>query len=432
MINRYSIALMVFVLSFVGALASAPQTYAVSEFDNEPRVTDNLIIKGTGNETSERNHTNDWSTVIFGESSSCSQTQKTSWSNKTYWAVVKEYTANNAYQINVHWSEGQNPGAGSSAFVNTGVSRILAVNSGTVPLNTATINYWNNTAYITCYSPSYDQLALSTFYYAPYEANNENRKELFLSTFAHAPVEGYEGEGIPGESVPADVFYPEFTYTKLGKKITASYEDNIPYEGKSLVSLTWTLSQDMDESTGTDYEMIDTKTMGYDGIYEFNVSNTGNYILSLGYSIRAPGILPEDMEVQPRIQGILIDGKSETLSTTDSDCTGTLCQEKTLWVECLTETFPFLNVAGCTANMGSLVEILTFNAISFGTPFKFDEQCHTLGTIGTWLNLEGQDRVVCPAISSEVRSVITPFITFAFSLMGVKYITSRMEGYRNG
>lgn len=52
--------------------------------------------------------------------------------------------------------------------------------------------------------------------------------------------------------------YPQFTYTKLGHKLTAKYNDNIEYSGHDLVDLQWLLSK-KNADTG-EYDQIDTKT----------------------------------------------------------------------------------------------------------------------------------------------------------------------------
>lgn len=90
---------------------------------------------------------------------------------------------------------------------------------------------------------------------------------------------------------------------------------------------------------------------------------------------------------------------------------------------CMQETYPFVMIEGCLANMKQVTEALSFGTVRVGaaSQWSFTEGCHQLGTIGDWMNLE--NRSVCPAIPSYVRNVVTPFITFAMGLMTVKFIT---------
>lgn len=92
---------------------------------------------------------------------------------------------------------------------------------------------------------------------------------------------------------------------------------------------------------------------------------------------------------------------------------------------CMTEEYPFVHMDGCLANMSVVTEALSFGSVKVGATnqWSFTDGCHQLGTVGEWINLEGQS--VCPNIPASVRNVITPFITFAMGLMTVKFITKQ-------
>lgn len=429
---KRTVAVVAISLSVVCALGGAQTTFAASWADGRLSVSESIILQD-----SDVDITNTWGGMIgnmtVNDQLGCTQAVKDSFNNKKQWAVTLDHNGDpvKAQRVNVVWTDDASNTdytefLDASSHIYFGIHKaqkyyaVITLQNGEAKIQNCDGNYGMGAPDTTFYVLSDNYTNPLYLKYAP---------SIFLSTYPSHLPDGYEGVAPPAGAIPKEVVYPNFKYSKLGQTITANYEDNIPYEAKGLMKLTWLLSEDMDEGTGQNYEVVDTKTLNYDEQYKFNVSRKGNYILSLGIHIEAPGIF--DKEIKPTIQGILIDGKSETLSTTDGSCVDGLCQETTLWQPCLLETFPFIDMGGCIHNMASTVEILTFDTINLGTPFKFAEQCYTLGKVGDWLGLEGQNRNICPAISSDVRNVITPFVTFAFSLMGIKYITSRVDGYRN-
>lgn len=97
---------------------------------------------------------------------------------------------------------------------------------------------------------------------------------------------------------------------------------------------------------------------------------------------------------------------------------------------CLTEVFPYVDFDACWNNMTLLVNSLSFSTISFAPDWRInDNECRTLGTIGDWLNAEGSNRVVCPQFSSEVRTIVTPFVTFILGVvtLGILMTKTRRE-----
>lgn len=82
-------------------------------------------------------------------------------------------------------------------------------------------------------------------------------------------------------------------------------------------------------------------------------------------------------------------------------------------LNCVIEEAPYINFPDCRDQFIKIGNILTFNSISF---ISIEASgCRTLGTIGDWLPLE--NKTVCPQVPSEIRQVVTPFITFGTMLL---------------
>lgn len=80
--------------------------------------------------------------------------------------------------------------------------------------------------------------------------------------------------------------------------------------------------------------------------------------------------------------------------------------------DCITSSFPFVDINGCISNLELLLNSLSFGAIKF-PKWEFDTSgCRTLGTIGDWINVPSSSRTVCPQFPSSVRNIVTPFVTF--------------------
>lgn len=100
--------------------------------------------------------------------------------------------------------------------------------------------------------------------------------------------------------------------------------------------------------------------------------------------------------------------------------------------ECITSEFPYVDFDACWNNMGLLVNSLSFSTISFAPDWRIqDNGCRTLGTIGDWMHAEGSNRLVCPQFSSDIRGVVTPFITFLLGIvtLGILLTKTRREQF---
>lgn len=99
-----------------------------------------------------------------------------------------------------------------------------------------------------------------------------------------------------------------------------------------------------------------------------------------------------------------------------------------IWSEnaCFLETFPFVDVPACLANMEILINLLSFKTLDFNNNWTGSNNCRNLVVLGDWINLPAYQ--VCPQFSQTIRSIITPFVTFALGLITVMFLTRR-EGY---
>lgn len=108
-------------------------------------------------------------------------------------------------------------------------------------------------------------------------------------------------------------------------------------------------------------------------------------------------------------------------------------QLHTLGLEtCLIDGFPFFDLEACTVGLNSTLALLAFqsaNPVNEGVlgvaTTANPAGCHELGTLGEWINKEGE--TICPGFSSEVRGVVTPFITVTLAMM-VFFFISRGRG----
>lgn len=96
---------------------------------------------------------------------------------------------------------------------------------------------------------------------------------------------------------------------------------------------------------------------------------------------------------------------------------------------CYADTFPFIDLNGCTGVLENFLNNLSFGAISFPDWSINNDSCHTLGIIGDWINVPASSRTICPQFPAEIRNIVTPFLTFILGLtiLGVIVTKSRSD-----
>lgn len=97
-----------------------------------------------------------------------------------------------------------------------------------------------------------------------------------------------------------------------------------------------------------------------------------------------------------------------------------------LFLVCITDTFPFVDIPACLSNMQTLINLLSFGAVSLPV-FPDPTGCHTLGTIGDWLNVNSSSRTICPAFDASIRNTVTPFVTFIAGITVLAAITIKSK-----
>lgn len=94
-----------------------------------------------------------------------------------------------------------------------------------------------------------------------------------------------------------------------------------------------------------------------------------------------------------------------------------------------TDQFPYINFDSCTQSFKNILNKLSFGKIDLrGNIPKTTTECHALNTFDDWLNLPS-GYVVCPQFSTEIRDIVTPFVTF---LLGIITFTFLLNHGKNG
>lgn len=96
---------------------------------------------------------------------------------------------------------------------------------------------------------------------------------------------------------------------------------------------------------------------------------------------------------------------------------------------CFSDTFPYIDIDGCTSVIEDLINNLSFGTINFPEWEINSDGCHTLGILGDWINVPSSSRTICPQFSPTVRNVVTPFLTFVLgiTIIGVLVTKSRND-----
>jgi len=249
--------------------------------------------------------------------------------------------------------------------------------------------------------------------------------------FANAPIiypAGYTGSPLPDSANIKTDIYPDFSYVVNNKTIQATYKGNVP----NASHVSWMLYKTDDEWTvpeDTVYQVME-EHISNAGTFNYEVKDKGKYILFLMVESKPPFLaIPDDLNVKPMTQRLEINGDSFVGDTEDDEtCDDGQCSVNTnlrdeLIAACVKETWPFVDVIGCVKNIGSIGELLSFGTIKSNNQWSAFNGCTNLTVIDDWMNLENSE--VCPKIPSYVRSVVTPFVTFALGLTMVRFLSKQ-------
>lgn len=179
-----------------------------------------------------------------------------------------------------------------------------------------------------------------------------------------------------------------------------------------------------DEANST---VQDNKTLHLYEMYEYEDLPVGYYTIKINLITLIPGVTPTGIKTPTfKIQNV---GQFVSGSTDISDCNDDgLCSAPPIYdlSSCFQDTFPFINISDCTADIKGLFYLMSFKTFTFGdNNIKGSATgCKTLDTFDNWLNLPN-GYIVCPQIPQQVRSVVTPFITFILGLIIMKFVLNR-------
>lgn len=155
-------------------------------------------------------------------------------------------------------------------------------------------------------------------------------------------------------------------------------------------------------------------------VHTVNVNEFGSYVLQFTVmrDITGDGLPdePTGMFTTP----VQVKGTNYEM-TAGSDWTD--ITDGVLMSECIVQDDSFVNVIGCIENLKYVGTILSFDTIKFGETWSPNDQCRQLTVLDDWLGLPGI--TVCPQISSEVRGIVTPFITLAMGLTVITFIARK-------
>lgn len=111
---------------------------------------------------------------------------------------------------------------------------------------------------------------------------------------------------------------------------------------------------------------------------------------------------------------------------------GTLSKAEHI-LNCFSDEFPFINIPDCFAEINHFMAMLAFKVPDEKTVVKgaftnLQTGCRELQVFDDWLHL--QNATVCPMFPSNIRNIVTPFITFLLGLLTVTFIYKR-QGIRS-
>lgn len=192
-----------------------------------------------------------------------------------------------------------------------------------------------------------------------------------------------------------------------------------------------------DKSFNTFDEVPFTCNEGLAPIIRYEIRDSSNEIVVIGQfsaTVQLEQQLPKNnVESTYTILGNYDCGYS--IDPTQPDFSGQASKEFTItaggmlenevFTSCFTDTPPFVDFENCLNNMADTLGMLSFGSIKFNNNWQFNSNCRELAVLGSWLNLEGNAKVICPQFPEYIRNVVTPFVTLLLGLVTLKFITSR-------
>lgn len=414
-------------LSLFGALSGAPSANAVSDYDLAYRTEESVILTRTGCEPIDISES--WTDIIYSisdgwETFAYNYDYRTQAGEDLTDAVVSGQHSVSSYyasSINpalgfiakINFSVTQN---GTLSFYDYGTRKSVITNDNDNTMQQVTI--WMNAS---CQAKVYEYMRPTEFGFVSAEISNDisplesagSYINYYAQRFDVVYPPDYEGEEIvtsPFEPPDYLDFVPNFHISSITKYIATIHDIN--------------------------FNTFDANPFLCDDefapVINWSIYTSGDELITTGtQSATAPIIytLPEvEGQAEYYITGkYTCEGEDEFLFEGRFDFTvdgnGNLLID--LYYECITDTFPFINVEQCVQNMWIFVELLSFGTFDFGNEYVAPTGCYDLVIIDSWINLE--DPTVCPQFPSDIRNLVTPFVTLLLGMVTILFFTRKND-----
>lgn len=349
------------------------------------------------------------------------------WDNKESWGVTQVIQPYGELQLHVWFTSNF---ADMAEFVNYGSYSGLLVNTSSTRSITISVNYYTGNIVVTT-----GDIAGSTA--GIISENTDGSGIQFLSWFANVPINyppGYEGS-TPPDSEPTEEPIPDFSsivslnYYVNNKKLDWYNSTDWGDSDLSRVACEYYLTLFNEEDPYSPIQIDSFIGSCSDELRTYNLEEYGEYTLSMTvyYDTNNDSVYSE-------LTGDDIVGEVSLLIKVDGQIFqgggGSEWRDNTRFEpsSCIQETFPYINLVGCTQMFGKVFSILTFGVIDFANVYDLSG-CVSLVTLGSWLGLPSS--TVCPQVSETVRNIVTPFVTFGVVLAVITFI-SRQKGEDQG
>lgn len=267
------------------------------------------------------------------------------------------------------------------------------------------------------------------FMFPDYRGTSGVYNGLYVSTFPFESPLGFEGSSPPGIGVESVNYVPNWYVSGAVDwkvqihDINFNTFDNIPFlcDDDLAPVLHWELWDRGDPDDPNDHTLLD------DGYFSATAQ--------IDYQ------LPKLEELKHyRIIGYYECGDAPTFDSSSFhdfkvDQGGNL--DRSIALDCIIPEFPFINFRHCQLIIEQTINILIVgdygkvieNPSPGGGGWTIDaDECHTLTVFGDWLNIDSNNRTLCPQFSSTVRDTISPFVGFFLGLGTVIFIARRASG----
>lgn len=387
---------------------------AASPYDNVVRLTDSLVITPSGSDSK------DISAIWYGElvqslDRSCELGRGVQYCNAL--AQVNLIPDSNPLQP-VSWGiyhTALTPGH-YRFVVNASATQTCSFSSSPFPSlqcpGSTVVEFYGMCGHI--YSSDnclFTNITAGSSVYISYPSNGS---EIFLMNFHIIYPDGYQGIYPPDTFTPPETSdeKPNWSISKLIAYQLTVHDLNFNTFDPSLFTcddelapiIHYTLSSYSDGASGINMSGTQSSTVQFD--FDLTGATPGKYRLAGKYECNEPTNFTQTAEIFFQID---VNGNQSFNAFTD----------------CFIETFPFIDFQGCIDNMLIVINIMGVKIPS--TLASLGEvppgECHTLTVLNNWLSLPNP--TVCKQVPSNVRSIITPFVTFALGLMTIKFLAQR-------